>query len=632
MANNIIKYNSRITLKYDTLSNWRPNGTWINFTPLKGEVCIIDPTEDLGPGAACLIKIGNGIDDIGTLNYLSATAADVYDWAKLSPENIVTLLNEGTFGTITLGKSFATDEELADAVSTLEGAIGDVEDAVDALGKSLAKEDSGGIRKTITKIEYDEDTNEATVTYEDIPSASTDATGLVKLNNAINSISTTEAATANAVKTAYDKGANALEVAKAASSAAGQANTAIGNIIGGTTTVGKALKDGDNNEIAKTYATKTALKELNDALADVSNVMNFRGVATADPTTITKGYNNGDVVIYGSKEYVYNGDKEGGSFVEFGDTSSQNQAIEGLESALEEVKSYATIKGDNNSSATAEVVNDTLTINGDAIITVEVTDAENDDKVTISHKKVTKADESNLTDTVKLTPSINTDTFTAVDSIVYDAYGHVSAVKTKTVTVDVTDINSKIGGLENGINSHKSFSTVKAGSTSLVADSINDTLNVSAGTAISVTGNASTDTMTIAHANVTRTDASPIDKPTVKVALDHQTAENGKQDKFVAVTGVTTNAQGHVTAVEHTEFTMPDVEEIDSRIGILERDTWKTVTRNKVTQVDDNTDGNFTTGLQDSEGNSTLNKSDLTIGTDVIGYIIWDCGSASKNI
>lgn len=624
MANNIIKYNSRITLKYDTLSNWRPNGTWINFTPLKGEVCIIDPAEDLGPGAACLIKIGNGIDDIGTLNYLSATAADVYDWAKLSPENIVTLLNTGTFGTITLTQSFATDKELADAVSTLGGAIGDAEKAVNALGKSLAK-DSGGIRKTITKIEYDEDTNEATVSYEDIPEASTDATGLVKLNNTTSSSSTTEAATANAVKTAYDKGANALEAANTANSAAGQANTAIGNIIDGTTTVGKALKDGDNNEIAKTYATKTALKKLNEALADVSNVMNFRGVATADPTTITKGYNNGDVVIYGSKEYVYNGDKEGGSFVEFGDTSSQNQAIEDLESALEEVKSYATIKGDNNSSATAEVVNDTLTINGDAIITVEVTDAENDDKVTIKHKKVTKANVSNLTDTVKLTPSINTDTFTAVDSVVYDDYGHVSAVKTKTVTVDVTDINS-------AISAHKSFSTVKAGSTNLVADDINDTLNIAAGDAISVTGNASTDTMTIAHVNVTRTDASPIDKPTVKVALDHQTAENGKQDKFVAVTGVTTNAQGHVTAVEHTEFTMPDVEEIDSRIGILERDTWKTVTRNKVTQVDDNTDGNFTTGLQDSEGNSTLNKSDLTIGTDVIGYIIWDCGSASKNI
>lgn len=82
MAQNIIKYNSRLTLKYDTLSNWCPSGTWIDFTPLKGEVCIINPAKDLGAGASCLIKVGDGTTKIGSLPYLGAIAADVYDWAK----------------------------------------------------------------------------------------------------------------------------------------------------------------------------------------------------------------------------------------------------------------------------------------------------------------------------------------------------------------------------------------------------------------------------------------------------------------------------------------------------------------------------------------------------------------------
>ena len=83
---NIIKYNSRLTLKYDTLDNWCPkvNGvaTWVDFTPLKGEVCIINPAEDFGSDAPCLIKVGNGTTKIGSLPYLGAVAADVYDWAK----------------------------------------------------------------------------------------------------------------------------------------------------------------------------------------------------------------------------------------------------------------------------------------------------------------------------------------------------------------------------------------------------------------------------------------------------------------------------------------------------------------------------------------------------------------------
>ena len=50
-------------------------------------------------------------------------------------------------------------------------------------------------------------------TWQTLPSASTSATGIVQLNDAINSTSTTQAATANAVKKAYDRANEAFQSA-----------------------------------------------------------------------------------------------------------------------------------------------------------------------------------------------------------------------------------------------------------------------------------------------------------------------------------------------------------------------------------------------------------------------------------
>jgi hypothetical protein len=417
MANNIIKYNSRITLKYDTLSNWRPNGTWINFTPLKGEVCIIDPAEDLGPGAACLIKIGNGKDSIGTLNYLSATAADVYDWAKLSATDIVTLLNTGTVGTgenkITLTQSFATDKELADAVSVLEEAIGGIGDAVDALGESLTKHPDETSKKSetnkfISHIDYNETANEATVYYTSVQFPTVDGT----LN--------------------------------------GSSNNAIANKAVYTET--QTIRD----------LVNTLTSDFEDLEDKVSNAMHFLGI-------------------------------------------------------------------------TSTVLSDGAKTN----------------PITINGKTVTLTEED-------------------AGAVVLSA-----APASGTIQYEYVWTGSAWGQL----GQEGSFA-VKG---------------------------------TITHSDIA--DNAAIEQTKIASTL-------GKTNLAGDISDIDTR----LDAIEGKNNTQ------DSEIGILERDTWKTVTRNKVTQVDDNTNGNFTTGLQDSEGNSTLNKSDLTIGTDVIGYIIWDCGSASKNI
>lgn len=81
MANNNI-INTRICLKYDSWDKW--DLVKDTFTPLKGEICIVDPGTKLNDAAAvpCLIRIGDGETVFSQLPWLSALAADVYAWAK----------------------------------------------------------------------------------------------------------------------------------------------------------------------------------------------------------------------------------------------------------------------------------------------------------------------------------------------------------------------------------------------------------------------------------------------------------------------------------------------------------------------------------------------------------------------
>lgn len=78
---------------------------------------------------------------------------------------------------------------------------------------------------------------------------------------------------------------------------------------------------------------------LEGTITGLSGAMHFKGVVTSDPTKITTGYADGDVVIYGEKEFVWttNGDKAG--FVEFGDASGNASLITALSDRVGTVES-----------------------------------------------------------------------------------------------------------------------------------------------------------------------------------------------------------------------------------------------------------------------------------------------------
>ena len=131
MANEKI-LNTRVQLKYDTLANWNAS----TFIPKKGEVCIAtvdtaqkDPKGNIITVPTLLIKVGSGAEGatFSTLPFVSAPAADVYDWAKKSEAEFVAgflnMKNGETTMQSLLDGVFATDAELAAAIAGIQGQI-----------------------------------------------------------------------------------------------------------------------------------------------------------------------------------------------------------------------------------------------------------------------------------------------------------------------------------------------------------------------------------------------------------------------------------------------------------------------------------------------------------------------------
>lgn len=85
----------------------------------------------------------------------------------------------------------------------------------------------------------------------------------------------------------------------------------------------EALEGADEAQVERIAA-------LEGQIVGLSGAMHFEGIVEVDPAIITEGYENGDVVVYGEKEYVWNN----GAFVEFGDVSAEGERIATLEGKM----------------------------------------------------------------------------------------------------------------------------------------------------------------------------------------------------------------------------------------------------------------------------------------------------------
>lgn len=140
MANLATTLNTRVQLKFDTWENWKNAGT---FIPLQGEVCIVHIPEKTETGAiqsippAFLIKVGDGITNFETLPWLSALAADVYNWAKKSAEEFTRWATNSPLE----GESFTDSPKLTTKaeLEEIESRLTLLENSVNTISQTLAE-------------------------------------------------------------------------------------------------------------------------------------------------------------------------------------------------------------------------------------------------------------------------------------------------------------------------------------------------------------------------------------------------------------------------------------------------------------------------------------------------------------
>lgn len=162
MAEKLIK--TKIALKQDTYEYWTDNtvtppaekkagaGAGKYYVPLFGEVCFCEITA-VNQGTqttppTVLFKVGNGKDYFKDLNWASALAADVYDWAKKS-------LDEFTAWVAKAPKAVTLKVNNVDTQYTIEEAIKLVRNEIAAGGESaaitVADESTAGKIKYVAK-------------------------------------------------------------------------------------------------------------------------------------------------------------------------------------------------------------------------------------------------------------------------------------------------------------------------------------------------------------------------------------------------------------------------------------------------------------------------------------------------
>lgn len=295
------------------------------------------------------------------------------------------------------------------------GEGGQVEDSGVAISSLATKEEVGGVQTSVDEL----------ADYVGTIPEGYEATNIVafvnkKAEETLNSASGGSTESAASVKAALDSykaendpkvAANTENVAKA-QKAAEDAQTHSDGVAADLVTETSERKAADEAQVSR-------IATLEEQILNLSGAMHFRGVIEGDalPET-TEGYENGDVVIFGNKEYVVNN----GAFVEFGDVNAQAEAITALtgrmDGAESEIDQLQTDLGaievelakkieqgvvDAEAAARAEAITAVTEAHNASVATLEAKDAEIEGKVTtieadiealkaVQHEEISVAD------------------------------------------------------------------------------------------------------------------------------------------------------------------------------------------------------------------------------------------------
>lgn len=343
--------NTRLQLKYDSLTNWLEKDPVL----LKGEIAIatIETTESasgLTP-PACAIRVGDGTKKFSELKWIQAIAGDVQAWAKDNGATVQGWI-DSKIASIPAAASGAgtTDFTAGKLISQITqdegGKITGVKYADIAIGNVVGLQVA--IDTLTTGVESKLDKNlasaEASATNLLIDTAAAGALADAAQEGATSAAKTETTSQVNAAKTAllgadgiagthtikgaYDEAKKvadavaALDVSDAAT-ADGFVNVvsqADGKITVSHATVASKLGfDGtynkETNKIATVSTVSTAVddakSELQEKISAMTGAMRFRGTLTAAPTANTAApsdglgaWRAGDVVLFGTAEYI----------------------------------------------------------------------------------------------------------------------------------------------------------------------------------------------------------------------------------------------------------------------------------------------------------------------------------------
>ena len=340
------KINTRIQLKYDSYNNWKTN----NPELLAGEIAIAKLVDDVtittneNTGAPVLFKVGPG--KFNDLPWASALAADVHDWAKKSLDEFTTWVAK-TPKTVTLSvNSVDTNYSIEDAIKLVRNeitaggeaaALTIADESVDGKIKYTAKQGGTDIVESIeinegAGIEITVKDNVPEIAHQSKPTtgvalAGTEGTGRTYVTEVLvddfGHIAGVKTATEadqdlsgyktkqTAITAADNDGTKTVKISQNENGeiSVEQVDIAFPTKVAGAETADKVankLKIGD-----KEFDGSTAV-EIEASDLGLANALHF--VGTSYPSNPVAG----DVVLDGTKEYVYDGTK----WVELGDGDS----------------------------------------------------------------------------------------------------------------------------------------------------------------------------------------------------------------------------------------------------------------------------------------------------------------------
>lgn len=236
-------------------------------------------------------------------------------------------------------------EAVANQNKTDIAAINNAESGILAQAKTFASEEDAKVQASVDTLS--ETVADLDAYVGDIPDGYTEETVIAYINkkaeetlNAASGGSSESAASVLAALNTY-KTENDPKVAKntediaTAQARADEAYEHSEGVAGDLAEAVEALEGADAKQIERIAA-------LEGTIVGLSGAMHFEGVKDAVPEDVT-GYEQGDVIIVGNKEYVLNGT----AFVEFGDASAEAEAITALTGRMDTAEGkVSTLEGE----------------------------------------------------------------------------------------------------------------------------------------------------------------------------------------------------------------------------------------------------------------------------------------------